>query len=86
MHHNQYFYQKEVDCGNIEGLMRDCVKAMAEGNSNEASEFFADDGVWITPFGLFVGKEQINKLLNWPVALLHLQSRIFLLNCLSHLS
>jgi hypothetical protein len=50
---------------NIEGLMRDCVKAMAKGKSNEAADFFADDGVWITPFGKFVGKEQIKKFLDW---------------------
>lgn len=30
---------------NIEGLMRDCVKAMAEGKNTEAADFFADDGV-----------------------------------------
>ena len=50
---------------NIEGLMRDCVKAMADGRIDEAVEFFADDGVWITPFGKFVGKEQIKKFLDW---------------------
>ena len=49
----------------ISGLMRDCVKAMAEGKNNEAAEFFADDGVWITPFGKFVGKDQIKKFLDW---------------------
>ncbi|MBC2733613.1 MAG: nuclear transport factor 2 family protein [Desulfobacteraceae bacterium] len=50
---------------NIEGLMRDCVKAMAEGKNTEATDFFADDGVWITPFGKFVGKERIKHFLDW---------------------
>lgn len=50
---------------NIVDLMRDCLKAMEKGKSVEAAEFFADGGVWITPFGKFVGKEQIKKYLNW---------------------
>jgi len=49
----------------IEDFMRDCLKAMEEGKNVEAADFFADDGVWITPFGKFVGKEQIKKFLNW---------------------
>jgi len=49
----------------IEDLMRDCLKAMAEGKNVEAADFFADDGVWITPFGKFVGKEKIKMFLNW---------------------
>jgi len=49
----------------IEDLMRDCLKAMVEGKYKEATEFFADDGVWVTPFGKFVGKEQIMNFLNW---------------------
>lgn len=49
----------------IEGLMRDCVQAMAEGKSHEAADFFADDGVWVTPFGKFVGREQIKHFLDW---------------------
>ena len=49
----------------IEDLMKGCLKAMEKGNPVEAADFFADDGVWITPFGKFVGKEQIKKYLNW---------------------
>jgi len=49
----------------IEDLMRDCLKAMEKGKNVEATDFFTDDGVWITPFGKFVGKEQIKKFLNW---------------------
>ena len=49
----------------IEDLMRGCLKAMEEGRDVEAADFFADDGVWVTPFGNFVGKEQIKKFLNW---------------------
>jgi len=50
---------------NIENLMRDCVKTMADGKSGEAADFFADDGVWVTPFGKFVGKDQIKHFLDW---------------------
>ena len=49
----------------IEDLMRNCLKAMEEGKDVEATDFFTDDGVWITPFGKFVGKEQIKKFMNW---------------------
>ena len=49
----------------IEDLMRGCLKAMEEEKNVEAADFFTDDGVWITPFGKFVGKEQIIKFLNW---------------------
>ena len=51
--------------GEIETLMRDCLKNMQEGNSIDAADFFADDGVWVTPFGRFKGKEEIKKFLNW---------------------
>ena len=50
---------------NIEDLMRGCLKAMEEGKNDEATDFFAEDGVWITPFGKFVGKEQIKHFLDW---------------------
>ena len=52
----------------IEDLMRNCLKAMEEGKSVEAVDFFTDDGVWITPFGKFVGQEQIKKFLNCKIA------------------
>ncbi|BBO79274.1 hypothetical protein DSCW_66910 [Desulfosarcina widdelii] len=49
----------------IEDLMKACLRAMEKGNVEESVNFFSDDGVWITPFGKFVGKEQIRKYLNW---------------------
>ncbi len=49
----------------IEDLMRACLKTMEEGKNHEAADFFTNDGVWITPFGKFVGKEEIIKFLNW---------------------
>lgn len=51
--------------GDIDKLMRDCLKNMQEGNSIDAADYFADDGVWVTPFGRFKGKEEIKKFLNW---------------------
>ena len=50
---------------NIEDLMRDCVKAMADGKNAEAADYFAEDGIWITPFGKFVGREEILHFLDW---------------------
>ena len=52
----------------LENIMRDCVNAMAEGRHAEAVDYFAEDGVWVTPFGKFVGKEQIGSFLNWQQA------------------
>ena len=45
----------------IEDLMRNCLKAMEKGKSTDAADYFSENGVWITPFGKFVGKEQIKK-------------------------
>jgi hypothetical protein len=50
---------------NIEELMRGCLKAMEDGKHSQAADYFSDDGVFITPFGKFTGKEQIKKFLNW---------------------
>jgi len=49
----------------IEDLMRGCLQAMVEGKKEEAADFFAENGVWITPFGKFEGKEQIKHFLDW---------------------
>ncbi len=49
----------------IEVLMRDCLKAMQDGKKNEAAEFFTEDGVWVTPFGTFTGREEIKHFLDW---------------------
>jgi len=50
---------------NMDDLMRNCLKAMQEGKKDEAAEFFTEDGVWVTPFGRFAGKEEIKKLIDW---------------------
>jgi len=50
---------------NIDEFMRNCLKAMEDGKNDEAVNFFTDDGVWVTPFGKFVGKEEIKKFLVW---------------------
>ena len=47
----------------IQDLMRGCLKAMEENNFEKAFSFFAEDGVFINPFGRFQGKEQISKFM-----------------------
>ena len=47
---------------NIDDLMRNCLKAMQEGEKDEAADFFTEDGVWVTPFGKFTGKEEIKEV------------------------
>lgn len=49
----------------IDRLMRDCLKAMQEGRNDEAADFFTNDGVWVTPFGRFKGRDEIKKFLAW---------------------
>ncbi len=50
---------------NIDELMRNCLKAMQDGKTDEAANFFAEDGVWVTPFGRFTGKKEIQNFLDW---------------------
>ena len=47
----------------IAGLMRDFVKAMAQGDVEKTVSFFAEDGVWVTPNGTFRGKEELRRSL-----------------------
>ncbi len=49
----------------IEQAMRGCLTAMQEGRKEDAAEYFTDNGVWVTPFGKFVGKEEIKHFLDW---------------------
>ncbi len=50
---------------NIDELMRNCLRAMQEGKKDDAANFFAEDGVWVTPFGRFTGKREIKNFLDW---------------------
>ena len=47
----------------IQDLMKGCLKAMEENNIEKTLSFFAEDGVFINPFGRFQGKEQISKFM-----------------------
>ncbi len=49
----------------IDDLMRNCLQAMQDGKKSEAAEFFTVVGVWVTPFGVFKGKEEIKRFLDW---------------------
>ena len=46
---------------NIANIMRDYVKAMAEGDVEKMLSFFTEDGVQITPYGTFKGKEEVRR-------------------------
>ncbi len=60
---------------NKDELMRNCLKAMQEGKKEEAADFFTEDGVWVTPFGKFSGKEQIKNFLAWQNSIMKWTAR-----------
>jgi len=62
---NNHFIERRRKMTTIEELMRGCLKAMEDGKNSQAADYFSDDGVFVTPFGKFAGKEQIKKFLNW---------------------
>jgi ketosteroid isomerase-like protein len=43
------------------GIMREFVKAMAAGEVDKTLSFFADDGVSVTPYGTYQGKDAIRR-------------------------
>lgn len=49
----------------IEEIMRGCLKNMDEHKTTEVADYFANDGLLTTPFGKFVGKEEITRFLIW---------------------
>jgi ketosteroid isomerase-like protein len=45
----------------LAGIMREYVKAMADGDAEKAGSYLTDDAVWITPYGPYNGKEAIKQ-------------------------
>jgi len=50
---------------NIENLMREYFKAEEQGDVEKALTFWTEDGIWVSPFGTFKGKEEIKHYLTW---------------------
>ena len=38
---------------------------MEKNDTNRALSFFTDDAIWINPKGIFKGKEELKKYINW---------------------
>ncbi len=49
----------------IVSIMRECFGAMEKGDVEKELSFWAEDGVWITTSGTFIGKEQVKRYLTW---------------------
>jgi ketosteroid isomerase-like protein len=47
----------------IPGIMRDFVKAMAEGDVEKMLSFVTEDAVWTNPNGTFRGKAEVKRYL-----------------------
>ena len=47
----------------ITGIMRDVIKTLETGDVEKALSFFAEDGVWETPDGIYKGKEELRRYL-----------------------
>ena len=47
----------------IAGIMRDFVKAMAEGDVEKTLSFFTEDAVYICPMGTFTGMQELRRFM-----------------------
>jgi ketosteroid isomerase-like protein len=49
----------------IPSIMREFVKTMEDGDVEKTLAYFAEDGVWMTPFGTARGKNEIRRYTAW---------------------
>ncbi len=49
----------------IPAIMRKFAKTMEDGDVEKTLAFFAEDGVWVTPFGTAKGKAGIRRYTAW---------------------
>jgi len=49
----------------VESIMRDCVKAIEQGDVEKALGLLTDDVTYSIPQGSFKGKEEVKRLLTW---------------------
>lgn len=48
-----------------EGIMHGFVEALGKRDIEKALSFCAEDAIWITPEGMFNGKEDLRRYLTW---------------------
>ena len=53
----------------IPGIIRDFLKALEAKDGDKVLSFFAEDGDWTIPEGVFKGKEELKHYLNWMLPL-----------------
>jgi uncharacterized protein (TIGR02246 family) len=49
----------------IEGIMRDCLKALAAKDIDKVLSYYTEDGDWTTSEGVFKGKTELRRYLKW---------------------
>ena len=49
----------------IEGIVRGFGEAFVKRDVEKMLSFFADDAVWVSPVGMFKGKEGLRRVLTW---------------------
>ncbi len=49
----------------LPSIMRKFAKTMEDGDVEKTLDFFAEDGVWVTPFGTAKGKAEIRRHTAW---------------------
>jgi ketosteroid isomerase-like protein len=49
----------------IPSIMREFVKTMEDGDVEKTLAYFAEDGVWETPFGAARGKDGLRRYIAW---------------------
>ena len=54
-----------MDEEKIASIMRDCFRALEKGDVEKGLSFWAEDGLWVTPAGIFKGKEELRRYLTW---------------------
>ena len=48
-----------------EGIMQGFVNALGERDIEKALAFCAEDAIWVTPEGMFNGREELRRYLTW---------------------
>ena len=48
-----------------ETIIRDFLKALEAQDADKVISFFAEDGAWVAPEGMFRGKQMVRSYLGW---------------------
>ncbi len=49
----------------IPSIMREFVKTMGDGDVEKTLAYFAEDAVWVCPYGTFRGKDEVRRQTAW---------------------